>query len=189
MATLSINELKKGTKIELDAQPYLIVDADFVKPGKGTAFTRVRIKNFLNGNTTERTFKAHEKIDAADIEARTCQYLYADGSNFNFMDSSNYEQFAISGETLGDTANWLVENLETTVMVWKGNPVNVEVPNFIEAEIVECEPGVKGDTAQGGTKPAILSTGATVYVPLFVLQGEWIKVDTRTGKYQERVKR
>ena len=189
MATLSSNELRKGVKIEIDGQPYVIVDADFIKPGKGTAFARVKVRNYLTGNTVERTFKASEKVPAADIEARDCQYLYSDGESFHFMDAGNYEQFAIRVESLGDTANYLVENLDTTVLVWKGNPITVDVPNFVEIEITECAPGVKGDTAQGGTKPATLSTGAIVHVPLFILEGQWIKVDTRTGKYVERVKR
>lgn len=189
MATLSHNELRKGVKIEIDGQPYLIVDADFVKPGKGTAFTRVKIRNYLSGNTMERTYKANEKATAADVEARDCQYLYSDGETFHFMDTGNYEQFEIRQDTLGDTSNWLVENTDVSVLIYKGSPMTVDVPNFIEAEITECEPGVKGDTAQGGSKPAKLSTGATVNVPLFIAQGQWIRVDTRTGKYVERVKR
>lgn len=189
MATLSHNQLRKGVKIEIDNQPYLIVDADFIKPGKGTAFTRVKVKNYLTGNTVERTYKASDKATAADVEARSCQYLYTDGDSFHFMDTGNYEQFGIRAEALGDTADWLVENLDVEVVVWKGSPINVEVPNFIEAEITECEPGVKGDTAQGGSKPATLSTGATVNVPLFIEENQWIRVDTRTGKYVERVKR
>jgi elongation factor P len=189
MATLSHNELRKGVKIEIDGQPYLIVDADFIKPGKGTAFTRVKLKNYITGNTMERTYKANEKAIAADLEVRDCQYLYSDGDSFHFMDTGTYEQFEIRTETMGSTSNWLVENLDVTVLIWKGNPMGVDVPNFIEAEITQCDPGVKGDTAQGGSKPAILSTGASVNVPLFINENDWIRVDTRTGKYVERVKR
>lgn len=189
MATLSFNELRKGVKIEIDGQPGVIVDADLIKPGKGTAFTRVKFKNYLTGNTVERTYKANEKAQKADVENRTAQYLYNDGNDFHFMDTSNYEQFAISREVLGDTADWMEENMETQVVLWNNSPIGCDVPNFVELEITECQPGVKGDTAQGGSKPAILSTGATVQVPLFIEQGEWIRIDTRTGKYSERVKR
>ncbi len=151
MATLSLNELRKGVKIEIDGQPGIIVDADLIKPGKGTAFTRVKFKSFLTGNTVERTYKASDKVQKADIDARTAQYLYNDGNDFHFMDTSNYEQFHISRKVLGDTADWMAENMETTVLLWKDQPITCDVPNFVELEITECQPGVKGDTAQGGS--------------------------------------
>lgn len=189
MATLSHTDLRKGVKIELDGQPYIIVDSDFVKPGKGQAFTRCRIRNYLNGNTIERTIKSNEKVAKADIEASSCQYLYSDGEFFHFMDGTTYDQFQFTEGNLGDSIKWLVENLEYNVLFWNGKPLSVEPPNHIEVEITQCDPGVAGNTAQGATKPATLSTGATVNVPLFVNEGDWIRVDTRTADYIERVKK
>lgn len=186
---LSHVELRKGVKVEIDEQPYLIIDADFVKPGKGSAFTRVRIRNFLSGNTIERTFKSADKVKKADVEQKTCQYLYNDGEFFHFMDNSTYDQIQLTAEALGGAAQWMEENMECEMLFWREKPLSVDPPNFVELEITYCEPGVKGDTAQGGTKPATLSTGAIVNVPLFVNQNEWIKIDTRTGSYVERVKR
>lgn len=185
---LSHTDLRKGVKIEIDGQPFLIIDSDFVKPGKGQAFTRVRIRNYLNGNTIERTIKSNEKTQKADIEGKTCQYLYSDGEFFHFMDGETYDQFQFTEEALGDTVKWLVENLNYDVLFWGGKPLSVDAPNHVELEITQCDPGVRGDTAQGATKPATLSTGAVVNVPLFVEEGDWIKVDTRSGSYIERVK-
>lgn len=188
MVMLSHNDLKKGAKIDLDGHPWLIIDADFVKPGKGQAFTRTRIRSYITGNTVERTFKSNEKTLKADIEDRNCQYLYADGEFHHFMDSTSFDQIQISSENLGDAAKWLEENMEVQVLLHNGKAISVEPPNFVDMEIVYCEPGVKGDTAQGTTKPATLSTGAIVNVPLFINQGERIKIDTRTGDYLERSK-
>jgi elongation factor P len=189
MAVLSHVDLRKGVKVDIDNHPYVIIDSDFVKPGKGQAFTRMRIRSYLTGNTIERTIKSNEKIPKADIEEKSCQFLYSDGSYWHFMDMSSYEQIQITGEVLGTSTKWMQENMECSVLVWKGNPLSAEPPNFVELEITQCDPGVKGDTAQGGSKPATLSTGAVVNVPLFVNEGEWIKIDTRTGDYVERVKR
>ena len=189
MAVLSHTDLRKGVKVEIDGQPYLIIDSDFVKPGKGQAFTRCRVRNYLNGNTIERTIKSNEKLDKADIEANTCQYLYNDGEFFHFMDVATYDQFRFTEENLGDSVKWLAENLEYNVLFWNGRPLSVEPPNHVELEITECDPGVAGNTAQGATKPATLSSGAVVNVPLFVNEGDWIRVDTRTGDYTERVKK
>ncbi len=189
MATLSHTDLRKGVKVEIDGQPYLIVSSDFVKPGKGQAFTRIRIRSYINGNTIERTIKSNEKTDAADIDSRTCQYLYSDGEFFHFMDGTTYEQFQFTEANLGDTVKWLVDNLEYDVLFWRGKALSVDAPNHVELEITQCDPGVRGDTAQGATKPATLSTGAIVNVPLFVDEGDWIKVDTRTSDYVERVKK
>ncbi len=189
MGMLSHTELRKGVKVLIDDHPYQIVGSDFVKPGKGQAFTRIRIRSYLTGNTIERTIKSNEKTAKADIEERACQFLYSDGTDFHFMDSASYEQIAMSAEALGDSAKWMQENMECRVLTWKGNPISAEPPNFVELEITQCDPGVKGDTAQGGSKPATLSTGAVVNVPLFVNEGEWIKIDTRTGDYIERVKK
>jgi elongation factor P len=188
MAMLSHVDLRKGVKIEIDGTPWLIIGADFVKPGKGSAFTRVRIRSFLTGNTIERTFKASDKVVKADVEQNSCQYLYREGDDFHFMDSTTFDQIMIPKENMGDTWKWMEENMEALVLFWRGRAISCEVPNYVALEITRCEPGIKGDTAQGATKPATLSTGATVNVPLFVNEGEWVRVDTRTGKYTERVK-
>ena len=183
MGMLSHTDLRKGVKVDIDDHPYIITHSDFVKPGKGQAFTRVKIRSFLNGNTIDRTFKSNEKVKKAEVEERPCQYLYADADFYHFMDNSSYEQIAISIENLGDAKKWMEENMECRILSWNGRPLSVDPPNFVELEIAQCDPGVKGDTAQGGTKPATVSTGATVNVPLFVNEGEWIKIDTRTGDY------
>ncbi len=189
MSMLSHTDLRKGVKVEIDGEPYQIISSDFVKPGKGSAFTRVKVRNYLTGNTIERTYKASDKVARADVEERSCQYLYNDGNSYHFMDNSSYDQFEIQKDALGDAANWMEENMECRVLVWKGAPITCDPPNFVELEITECEPGVKGDTAQGGNKPATLSTGATVNVPLFINEGEWIRIVTRTGDYMERVRK
>jgi elongation factor P len=186
---LSHTELRKGAKIEINGEPGIIVSSDFVKPGKGQAFTRIRVRSFLTGNTLERTVKSNEKTPKADVDERTCQFLYRDGDDYHFMDSSSYDQITLNTAALGDSAKWMEENMEARVLMWKGRAISVELPNFVELEVTACEPGVKGDTAQGTTKPATLSTGAAVNVPLFVNEGEWIRIDTRTGEYMERVKR
>jgi len=189
MVMLGHTDLRKGVKVLIDNNPYLIVGSDMVKPGKGQAFTRIKIRNFLNGNTIERTIKSNEKLPKADVEERTCQFLYSDGTDFHFMDTASYDQIQMSAASLGDQANWMEENMECTVLTWNGSPISAAPPNFVELEITQTDPGVKGDTAQGGSKPAVMSTGASVNVPLFVNQGDWIRIDTRTGDYVERVKK
>ncbi len=189
MELLSHTELRKGTKILVDGQPWLIIDADLVKPGKGSAFTRINIKNFFTGRVIERTFKSHDKVERADLEGRYCQYMYADSDHYHFMDGQTYDQVGVTKEACGDSANWLVEGMTCYIQFWDEKPIGVEPPNSVELEIIETDPGVRGDTAQGGSKKAKLTTGAVVNVPLFVLQGEWIKVDTRSGEYIERVKK
>ena len=187
MGLLSHTDLRKGVKIDLDGHPYLITSHDFVKPGKGQAFTRVKIRSFINGNTIDRTFKSNEKVQKADIEERPCQFLYSDAEFYHFMDTVSYDQIAIEIDNIGTARKWMEENMDCTVLSWNGRAISVDVPNFVELEITQCDPGVKGDTAQGGTKPATVSTGASVNVPLFVNEGQWIRIDTRTGDYMERV--
>ncbi len=182
------NEFRKGLKIEIDGHPYLMVENQFVKPGKGQAFSRVRLKSLLTGNVIDRTYKSGEKVEKADIIESEMQYLYSADNAYHFMDNSSYEQIEIQKDNIGDSWKWLQENMAVDVLIYKGNPVSITVPNFVELEIVHCEPGVKGDTATSATKPATLSTGAEVNVPLFVNQNEKVKVDTRTGSYVERVK-
>ena len=182
------SDFRNGLKIELDGQPYIMTYFQFVKPGKGTAFTRTKLKNMLSGNVIERTFRIGETVEAADVEEQEMEYLYEDGEFYHFMNTETYDQVQITGETLGDDKDFLTENLQVQILFYKSRPVNMELPNFIESEITYCEPGVKGNTATGATKTAELSTGAEVQVPLFVEQGETIKIDTRTGAYVERVR-
>jgi len=185
---ISTSEFKKGVKMELDSTPFVIIDFQHVKPGKGGAFVRTNVKNLITGKVIDRTFRSGEKVKEADIEQRSMQYLYKDGNDFILMDNETFDQIAISEETVGNDSKWMLEEAIVNVLIYKGNPVTIELPPFMELKIVETDPGVKGDTAQGGRKPATLETGAVVNVPLFVAEGETIKVDTRTGDYIERVK-
>lgn len=183
------SDIRKGLKVKMDGYPWIVVDFQFVKPGKGTAFTRCRLKNLKTGSVLERTFKTGEKLDEANIEEHRAQYLYNDGESFHFMDQDSFEQISITKEAMGNTANFLMENMELSILFYEGAPMNVDLPTFIEAEITYSEPGKKGDTATGATKQATISTGATVLVPLFINQGDVIKIDTRDGLYVERVKK
>ena len=183
------SDIRNGLKVEIDGAPYIVTYFQFVKPGKGQAFTRTKLKNMLNGNVLERTFKTGETLAPADITEGNHQFLYNDGEAFHFMNLESFDQIAVPPEGVGDAANFLVEQMEVNVMFYKGRPVSIDLPNFVELEITYCEPGIKGNTAQGATKPATLSTGHTVQVPLFVENGEWVKVDTRTGDYVERVRK
>ena len=182
------NEFRKNLKIEYEGSLWRIEEAQFVKPGKGVAFGKTKIKNLLDGRTVQINFRSGDKVGKPDVMDVKMQVLYTDGSAWHFMDNKTYDQIEVNIEDLGDAALYLQEGLEVNVLLYNGRPIDVELPNFIESEIVECEPGVKGDTVQGGTKPAKIETGAVVNVPLFVNQGERIKVDTRTGEYSSRVK-
>lgn len=182
-------DIRKGLKVEIDGQPYIITDFQFVKPGKGNAFTRTKFKNMLTGSTLDRTLKTGESLTPADVSDADMQFLYSDSDGFHFMNLESFDQIAMAADSVGDAANYLVDEMQVSVLFYKGAPVSIELPNFVELEITYCEPGAKGNTAQGTNKPATLSTGATVNVPLFIENGEWIKVDTRTGDYVERVKR
>ena len=181
------SQFRNGLKIELDGQPFTIVYFQHVKPGKGGAFVRTKVKNLLNGKVLEKTFRSGEKVPEADIEERAMQYLYADGEDRVFMDSESYDQAPIPSEALGSGTGFLKENTDVEVLFWKGKPVNVELPAFVELEVTQSDPGVKGDTSSGATKPATLETGATVQVPLFIKEGDILRIDTRTGEYAERV--
>ena len=189
MSTYVTNEFKKGLRIEYEGNLYKIVEVNFVKPGKGSAFYRTKMKGLLSGSVLERNFRSGEKVGAPEIEDRTMLYQYDDGENVWFMDVKTWEQFPIRLDIIGADKNWLVDGMEVDVVVFEGRPIDVSLPNFVELEITECAPGVKGDTATNTTKPATLSTGAEVQVPLFVNEGDWIKVDTRTGAYDSRVSR
>ena len=184
----STAEFKKGLKIELDGTPYIIVDFQHVKPGKGGAFVRTKLKNLLNGRVVEQTFRSGEKVGKPDLMEREMQYLYREGDRYCMMDNETYEQITLTEEQVGEARLFLVENLNLNILFFNQAPLTVELPNFVELEVVQTEPGVKGDTAAGGTKPATLESGATVQVPLFINEGDRLKVDTRTGTYIERVK-
>ena len=183
------SDFRNGLKVEIDGYPYIVVYFQFVKPGKGTAFTRTKLKNMITGNVLERTYRTGETLQAADVEDRNMMYMYDEDDMAIFMDNETFEQIHIPLDIIKDEQMFLTENLEVEVLFFKDRPVSIDLPNFIEAEIVFCEPGVKGNTATGANKPATLSCGATVNVPLFVEQNEWIKVDTRTKEYVSRVSR
>ncbi|MBZ9567917.1 elongation factor P [Modicisalibacter tunisiensis] len=187
MASYSTNEFKGGLKVMLDGDPCAIVDNEFVKPGKGQAFNRVKLRNLMTGRVWERTFKSGESLEAADVLELDMEYLYNDGEMWHFMKTDgSFEQYAVDKRALGDTEKWLKEQVAYTVTLWNDNPISVSAPNFIELEVTETDPGLKGDTAQGGSKPATLSSGAVVRVPLFINEGEVLKVDTRSGEYVSR---
>ena len=188
MANYGTNEFKPGLKLIIDGDPCAILESEFVKPGKGQAFTRIRIRNLKTGRVLEKTYKSGESVPAADVMEVTLQYLYNDGDIWYFMDMSTYEQVEVDKTALGNADQWLTGEENCGVTLWNGAPLTVQPPNFVELTIAETDPGVRGDTASGGTKPAVLETGATVKVPLFIEQDERIKVDTRTGEYVSRVK-
>jgi len=188
MATYSTNELKNGLKLMIENFPCSIVELEFVKPGKGQAFTRMKIRNLKTSRVVEKTYKAGETFESADVVDMEMQYLYNDGSVYHFMVSDTFEQYSVNADILGDTAKWLKEQDICIVTLWNNEPIQITPPNFVTLTIVETDPGVRGDTSGGGGKPATLETGAVVRVPLFVQTGEIIKVDTRTGEYVSRAK-
>ncbi len=188
MASYSTNEFRSGLRIIIDGQPCIVVENEFVKPGKGQAFNRVRIRNLISGKTVDKTFKSGESVEAADVLDTEMQFLYADGEFWHFMDPDTYEQYAADKAAIGDAGDWITDGDICGITLWNGSPIVVTAPNFVQLEIVETDPGVKGDTASGGVKPATLSTGAVVRVPLFVDRNETIKVDTRSREYVSRVK-
>ena len=181
------NEFRKGLKIEYEGSLWTVVDCQHVKPGKGVAFVKTRMKNLLDGRTLDVNFRSGDKVGRPDVVEVTMQVLYSDGEGWHFMDNKTYEQVFITNEDLGDARPWLKDNIKVGVLMYNGRPVDVSLPNFVELLITGCEPGVRGDTAQGATKPATLETGAVVQVPLFVEESEVIRVDTRTGEYVTRV--
>ena len=183
------SDIRKGLKIMIDGAPYTIVEFQFVKPGKGAAFTRTKMKNLLTGAVLERNLRSGDKLEPADVETKTMQYLYADADSFIFMDTSTYDQVGIQKDTVGESADYMPENINVEVLFFNGRAVAVSLPNFIEQAIVETDPGFRGDTATGATKPAKISTGASINVPLFINVGDVIKIDTRTGQYLERLAR
>jgi elongation factor P len=188
MASYNTNEFRSGLRIIMDSHPCIIVENEFVKPGKGQAFNRVRIRNLKTGKTVDKTFKSGESVEAADVLDTEMQYLYSDGEFWHFMVQDTFEQYAADDAAVGEARNWISDGDICHITLWNNSPLIVEPPNFVELVITETDPGVKGDTASGGVKPATLATGAVVRVPLFVDQGETIKVDTRSKEYVSRVK-
>lgn len=183
---ITAGEFRNGATFELDGQIFQVVEFQHVKPGKGAAFVRTKMRNIITGATVERTFNPTDKMPKAHIERKDMQYLYNDGDLYYFMDTETFEQTPISKETIGDTFKFVKENMIVKILSYKGNVFGIEPPTFVELEITETEPGFKGDTATGATKPATLETGAIVKVPLFISQGDIIRIDTRTGEYLER---
>ncbi len=185
---ISTAEFRRGLKIEIDGDPYVIVDFLHVKPGKGGAFVRTKLKNMKTGNVVDYTFRAGEKVDEPHLEEKKMQFLYNMEDIYNFMDMETYEQISLQAEQLGDSIKYMKENLIVNILFHNRESIGVELPTFVELKIVKTDPGVRGDTASGGTKPATLETGAVVKVPLYLNEGDIIKIDTRTGEYIERVK-
>ncbi len=182
------NQFRKGLKIEMSGEPFIITDFQHVKPGKGNAFTRTKMKSLITGFNQEKTFKSGEKVDKPDLEEHQMEFLYADDM-YNFMDLKSYDQVGIPEDRLGDAIKFLKENTEVSVLFFNGQAISIELPIFMNFPITQCDPGIRGDTvSSGSTKPATIETGTIVQVPLFVEEGEWIKIDTRSGEYVERVK-
>jgi elongation factor P len=187
MAAYSMGDLKKGLKIELNGVPYKIVEYQHVKPGKGAAFVRAKIKSYMNGKVIEKTFHAGDKCESPDLEDKTMQYLYDDGEMLQFMDNVTYDQIGLSRDQVGDAINWIIDGMSVDMLFFNNSPIGVEAPSVVELKIVETPPNFKGDS-QGGKKPATLESGAVVQIPYHVLEGDTIRVDTAKGEYLEKVK-
>ena len=183
---VNTNQFKSGMAIEIDGEPYTIVESQHVKPGKGGAFVRTKVRSIKTGNVLDKTFRAGEKFTRMDTRSRTLQYLYSTETEVVLMDTDSYEQLSVSPGMAGEALKWVVENMDVQVFYLDGAPIDVEAPTTVELTITHTEPGLRGDTAQGGSKPATLETGVAIQVPLFIEQGERIKVDTRTGAYLSR---
>ena len=179
-------DLRPGMKVEVDKVPYVVVDYQWVKPGKGGAFNRTKMKNMRTGSIIERTFRTEEKVERAELEERKAQFLYRSDDEFHLMDTETYEQFFLTAKQMGEAPNYLKEEMVVTIISHRGEPLSVETPIFVELAVAETDPGVRGDTASGGSKPATLETGAVIQVPLFINVGDRLRVDTRTGSYIER---
>jgi len=186
MASYNTNEFKNGLKIMLDGDPCTITENILVKPGKGQAFNRVKVRNLKTGRTLERTFKTTESVEAADVEDIDVEYLYTDGEYWHFMEPTSFEQHAADSVAVGDAAKWIKGQEACVMTLWNGAPLSITPPNFVELAVTQTDPGLKGDTAQGGSKPATLETGTEVKVPLFIDEGDVLKIDTRTGEYVSR---
>ncbi|HSP77044.1 MAG TPA: elongation factor P [Myxococcaceae bacterium] len=184
---IDTSDFRKGLKIEVDGEPFEIVEFQHVKPGKGSAFVRTSIRSLLSGRVLQPTFKSGDKVGKPDIEEKEMQYLYQQGEDYYFMDTKNYEQTFLSAESLGDAKNFLIENINASIMFYNGKAIGVTLPNSVDLKVTQCDPGMRGDTVSGALKPATLETGYTVNVPLFINEGDVLKIDTRDGKYLTRV--
>ena len=188
MGVLTASDLRKGLKVEIDGEPYIIVDFQFSKPGKGQALYRCRLKNMITGSQFDRTYRSGDKFNAADLEEQEMEFLYKEGSRYAFMNTSSYEQIELNADQVGDAVNYLTENLKIDMLLFQGRPIGITLPNFVTLKVAQADPGIKGDTASGATKPVTMETGLVLQVPLFIEEGEVLKLDTRTGEYVERVK-
>jgi elongation factor P len=184
----SASDLRKGLKIQIDGEPYIVVDFQFSKPGKGQALYRTRLRNMVTGNQFDRTFRSNDKFEKASLEERIMQYLYSQGDEFHFMDTKNYEQIAISREQMGDDVNFLIDNMEVQVLLFNNRPIGVTLPNFVNLTVTKADPWAKGDTSGSDSKPVTVETGYILQVPPFIEEGDKIQIDTRTGYYMTRVK-
>jgi elongation factor P len=182
------SDLRKGLKIQIDGEPYIVVDFQFSKPGKGQALYRTKLKNMVTGNQFDRTFRSNDKFEKASLEERTMQYLYSQGDEFHFMDTKNYEQIIISREQMGDGVNFLIDNMEVQILLFNNNPIGVTLPNFVNLTVTKADPWAKGDTSGSDSKPVTVETGYVLQVPPFIEEGDRIQIDTRTGAYMTRVK-
>ena len=185
---ISTSEFRKGVKVLVENEPCMIVEFQHVNPGKGGAFVRTRLKSFVTGNVLERTYRSGEKLEVPEMEEKQMQFLYKEGTDYHFMNEVTYEQLFINEKSLGDAKNYLKEGMVATILFYQGRTLGVDIQNFVELLIIQTEPGVKGNTAQNATKPAVLETGYTINVPLFVEEGDKVRIDTRTGDYMDRVK-
>ncbi len=185
---ISTTDFRGGVRLLIDGEPFYIVEFQHVKPGKGGAFVRTKLKSYISGNVLDRTFRSGERFEEPDLEEREMQFLYATGDDYTFMDTETYEQLTFAKKQLGENADLLKENMTAKILIYEHRPIDVELPIFIELKVVDAEPGVRGDTSSGGTKPAIVETGATIKVPLYLEVGTVIKIDTRTRAYVERVR-
>lgn len=188
MTVLGMNEIRTGAKVVIDGDPCVVLDNEFVKPGKGQAFNRVKTRNLKNGRVVERTYKSNDSLPGADVADIEAQYLYNDGNLWHFMCQETYEQYAVNEVQVAEAKQWLKEQTECMITLWNGQPIIVSPPIFVVLKVVETDPGIRGDTSGGGSKPAKLETGAVVRVPLFISEGELLKIDTRTGDYVSRMK-
>jgi elongation factor P len=185
---MDTSDFKKGLKFMYDGQPYVCVDFQFVKPGKGQAFTRTKMRHLLTGSVVEKNIRSNEKITPADAEERSLHYIYPDGDSYVFMHQQSGDQISVPKEAVGEDADFLIDGLECSVTIYEGNPIGVSLPPHVTLKVTATEPGAKGDTSGNVTKPATVSTGATVAVPLFINEGDWVKIDTRSRSYLERAK-
>lgn len=184
----SASDLRKGLKVQIDGEPYIVVDFQFSKPGKGQALYRTKLKNMITGNQFDRTFRSNDKFEKAPLEERTMQYLYSQGEEFHFMDTKNYEQIVIMREQMGDDVNFLIDNMEVQILLFNSNPIGVTLPNFVNLTVTKADPWAKGDTSGSDSKPVTVETGYVLQVPPFIEEGDKIQIDTRTGYYMTRVK-